>query len=448
MTTEPSEAAPTSPGRLLQPTTRARATAVRTFVLLALFATTGIVLLAGAALFSDDRILEQLAAAEQRGVLADSWSKTGTGVGMPTEIDCDAISYGTVSPKDASVFEEAVGVYRSAGCPGLREQIERYVSGAPTEVGEPYLRYWRGDSAFSATLVALVGVTGLRAFSQLLVLTSFSALGLFVANAAGWRSALMLLLPVVLTIPLETLSQSSPHAFSTAAGMFGAVAVAKTARAATAETLWFVSFSAGAVFAYLDVLTWVPGIWATVIVVTGLPTTSQGTNIRQLFRRMSIAGLGWSFGYGAMWATKWPIAGLVFGWNRVWNDVTGQIVHRVRGGGPRVSAEFGAALEKTIGIFLDRPFAWLLCLLCAGIAVRSIREWSRSIAIHRALLTAPILIIPLWFELLSQHSQGHPHFVYRSVSIGLGLAMMVITARVPEPHTRRDATSIRHHQDR
>jgi hypothetical protein len=132
-----------------------------------------------------------------------------------------------------------------------------------------------------------------------------------------------------------------------------------------------------------------------------------------------------------MWGAKWLIAGLVFGWSRAWSDVSGQIGKRTTGGGRRVSNEFGAATEKTVAVFLDRPFASILCALAVGVTAMACRSWSRNAIAQRTLLVAPVLIVPLWLEVLSQHSQMHPHFVYRSVSICLGLTMMVISAVFP-----------------
>ena len=66
-----------------------------------------------------------------------------------------------------------------------------------------------------------------------------------------------------------------------------------------------------------------------------------------------------------------------------------------------------------------------------------------GVAVHRAgvtptasrvgLLAAPALIVPLWYEVLSNHSQVHAFFTYRSVAaaVGIGVAACVVAARQP-----------------
>lgn len=418
---------------------RVRVTAIQTLILLGAAVLVGFLLLAAAALVPDDQILDRLVTAKQRGELTESWSKAGTGVAIPTEIDCGAISYGTVSPKESTPIEDAIGVYRSAGCAGLSNQIERYASGLPVQVGEPYFRYWRGDSAFAAPTVAALGVPGLRVVCQMLVLASFGLLGAFIAQTVGLRAAIALIVPVAATVPLETLAQSAPHALSTSAGLFGALAVGRVAaRDHHHRAVWLWSVGAGAAFVYLDVLTWVPGIWATVIVVTGISRMSESTNRHDLATTMTLAGVGWGFGYASMWAAKWAIASTVFGWTRVWNDVTRKVGERIGGTNPRVSEGLGNSIRRTIATFFDRPLAATVCAVAVVVIAISLRRMSRVELIGRAYLAAPVLIVPAWLEILSQHSQLHPHFVYRSISIGIGLVAMVATARFPsESHAPR-----------
>ncbi len=59
-----------------------------------------------------------------------------------------------------------------------------------------------------------------------------------------------------------------------------------------------------------------------------------------------------------------------------------------------------------------------------------------------ALLAAPALLVPAWYEVLSNHSQVHAFFTYRSVPAALGVlvAACLVAATRPRstsgtPHT-------------
>jgi hypothetical protein len=49
------------------------------------------------------------------------------------------------------------------------------------------------------------------------------------------------------------------------------------------------------------------------------------------------------------------------------------------------------------------------------------------------LLVSPVLITVLWFELLSNHTQLHPNFVYRSASAAIALWLAAIVMAIDAP---------------
>ena len=54
------------------------------------------------------------------------------------------------------------------------------------------------------------------------------------------------------------------------------------------------------------------------------------------------------------------------------------------------------------------------------------------------LLSAPVLLVPVWFELFSAHTQIHVHFAYRYVPLVLSVVLWAAVT-VADAHRARPA---------
>lgn len=411
-----------------------------TVLLLTGLAVGGFALLLAGSMVPDDWVLDELSGAFDDGVLGEKRPTSATGIAVPTEIDCTTLSYGSTSPAWVGLFKETAGAYTFTGCQALREQLERREAGLGFDPARKYMRYWHGSAVFAPAIVATGGVTGLRAVTQVVVLASFAVVGLFVSRTSGPKSAVAFLLPVFLTIPVETVSRSMPHGFSTSAALLGAVVVAsKAGRGASLSHLWYFAVAAGAVFVYFDPLTAVPGFCALCMVLAGLAKTARGASKSEALQVISTVGAGWGAGYAGMWIAKWCIACIFFGFDRVWNNVYGQINFRLDGEHKKVVQGFGQASKANLETFLSRPFATTILLVGLLVAAAMLRRSTIDQVLTRVVLGVPLSLIPFWLEVLSNHSQIHTHFAYRSIAVGVGLLALLVTAdlqhsnRVPKP---------------
>jgi peptidoglycan/LPS O-acetylase OafA/YrhL len=73
-------------------------------------------------------------------------------------------------------------------------------------------------------------------------------------------------------------------------------------------------------------------------------------------------------------------------------------------------------------------------LLAVGSLALAWRRYGAARLVVAAVLAAPALIAPAWMLVLSNHSQIHDVFVYRTVpvSIGIALGACLVAARVSD----------------
>jgi multisubunit Na+/H+ antiporter MnhF subunit len=145
---------------------------------------------------------------------------------------------------------------------------------------------------------------------------------------------------------------------------------------------------------------------------------------------------GWFLGYAGTWVTKWALA--------IWlsdnaageaANILNQVAFRLDGL-EAGSTMFRIPLAPTISMILKAFESVGTILVIPIIAAVLIHVRGNQQSFDRAYfyqLVSPISITFLWFELLSNHTQLHPNFVYRSAStaIALVLAAGIISSDAP-----------------
>lgn len=393
----------------------------------------------------DERVMREFVeAADQPGVLPGA-THDATGLLVTWGIDCQTLSFGSVAAPEISVLEEAAGGYMTARaqrenvCDQLVADAARHLNGQPLEPAYPYLRYWHGSGAFVPPILAVAGISGLRAITQAAVLAALALLAHVVRDIAGTRTAAALLLPIMVTVPLEALTRSVPHGAAATVGLVGASLIARAvARGAPVSRLWYLAITAGAAFVYVDVLTAVPAFPALAATLAGVAGAKQGLDDRDLLQVTSTTVLGWMSGYAGMWSMKWLFATMFFGAGTVWDQITRQIGFRLSGQHDRVVQGFGEATAANLRRFSDQPFSWAVIAVIAVLVLLTIRRTALPEISRLAIVASPMLIIPIWYESLSNHSQLHHWFTYRSISVAAGIVAMLTLVKFPR---REDLSS-------
>ena len=144
----------------------------------------------------------------------------------------------------------------------------------------------------------------------------------------------------------------------------------------------------------------------------------------------------WFAGYAGTWATKFALAIWLLAdhWHAA-KDILEQINFRIHG------VEAGShiylyPLVPTVSMLLKGLEAYGTPLVVVlALAVYCHQRDHRGSFDRRqfALLSSPILITVAWFEILSNHTQAHPNFVYRSASMAIGIAITaaLLASKVP-----------------
>ena len=236
-----------------------------------------------------DRIADHLVDAESADVLSytsDS-GPTPLGTEASTYTECTAFSLGLADVPGEDVVADALLGTAYTGCERLGAALDEYTENGELPSGYPYLRYWHGYSVLTRPGLGLVGVAGTRWLSFTFMAVAIGGMCAAVRRSFGIAPAALLVAPTLLTtdVVIGSLSVSTAIGTGTAwvAGWLSFVLVKDRPawrRAALVAAL------AGAITAYLDLMTTMPGSFA--LTVTG--ATLGALAVGGFHRRNAVSG--------------------------------------------------------------------------------------------------------------------------------------------------------------
>lgn len=385
----------------------------------------------------DGAVVRQLDQALDRGQFGQELVPDAFGGLHDGFTECVVLGFGLGAPPEPmGLVARAAWAPRIGSCEDGVEQVRALAAGEEVAAG-PYYRYWNGYAPLTRPTLALVGVTGLRVVAGIVL----AAAGLFAAIAVGRRLGTMATValagPLLLASNvLATPAGSLTHALSLAAAFVGTGLVAVGADRGGAAGAAVAAASGAALFVYVDLLTTPALPWAWAAFVAAAVPAVRGASPGRVARSGLAAGLAWPAAWALTWATRWLLAAAVHG-TEVLTSI-GQVSRfRVSGEAAGVQDAVGAALRANLGWWWDRHATARVVLALAVVAVLT----SLVVAARRdrggarvglaVLLAAPALVVPVWYELLSNHSQLHAFFTYRGVpaAVGVAVAACVVAAR-------------------
>ncbi len=382
-------------------------------------------------------IVRHLAQAVRTGDYGAPYAPDGVGGTADRFTECVVLGYGVSSADDPrSAWFRATGGPRLASCEDGAAQVEALAAGASVVPPATYFRYWSGYSVLTRPVLALTDVPGLRMVVTGLFALAALAAFLALARRAGRAAAFALLLPVAAsTNALAMPSTALSHGIALAGAAAGVALTALAARGGWRGAALGAG-GAAALFCYVDLLTVPPMSWALCAAAAGLVAHRRRGSLVATLRTVLAAGVAWPVAFGVTWVSRWVVAALVHG-PGVFSAI-GE-VSRFRLDGGDVSQEFGAGLVRNWSAWVDGSATALPVLVAAGalVAVHLV------LAVHRhgaagpaaaAVLAAPALVVPAWYCVLSNHSQIHAFFTYRSLPAAVGVvvaAAVVAAARAP-----------------
>lgn len=394
--------------------------------------------LTAAAALPDGPIVRHLAADVRQGTFGSDGSPDGVGGRGTAFTDCVAVGSGLGGPPRPA-FEEAVRAPRLDSCRKGAEQVLDLAAGRSVQSDE-YFRYWAGYTPLTRAVLSVARMDGLRMVTTAIFGASLVGLTLVLARTVGAGYAAALLGPLLVASNVLTVSQSFTHALSLAVIFAGTAAVAWAARRSEVA-LAVAAVVAAAVFNFVDLLT-TPAIpWAFAAAVAGAVVYQRTGALRATMRAVVLVGAVWPVVFAATWVTRWLLAAAVIGWGPVMENVTAKVDERIADHS-RVSASLGAGVALNVRTWLDTVVtaaptlvvALAVVVVAAVVVARRAQRFGPA-ALACAVLASPALAVVVWLTVLSNHSQIHDHFVYRTVPAALGVilgAAVLVASRPPE----------------
>lgn len=348
---------------------------------------------------------------------------------------------GPIDPLEAALQGRHLGTC-SVAVPGVRAIAQ----GEQPDETFTYNRYWNGHAVILRPLVAIGGVGLARAAVGLVFIGGIVAASIALSRRIGPWVAASLLGPLLastnlITQPVNGLS----HALSFGVMMFGVAWGVRIAREPLPAVIVGAAL-AGAALNFFDFLLNPPVAWALfAFAVAAARWKHRGGSAREVWLTAGAAALGWIVGYGATWMARWIITLIAFG-ETAWEEILGVIGNRLQGqyedlvipapGQPtlRNSLYWLTTIPAARWVALA-SFVIILVLLLVMIVKR---RWG-SLAVVVAL-ASPALLVVLWLELLSNHSQIHMFFVYRAIPAAVGVVLAAaVTVALADRGRRRAA---------
>lgn len=390
-------------------------------------------------------VVQHLAHDVSTHVYGPSYLSDGVGGQLDRFTECIAATQGVATRGTYTPLERAILSPRLASCDYSAPILPELAAAGGARPGErdhqlEYARYWNGYALISRPVIAVWGLAGARLVSFALLVAALVGLWTAVRRRRGAIAATALLAPLVLSTNLVTSPLAYSHALSLATALGLAAVVLRWGSAP--PRLLALTVLAGGLYAFIDFLTNPALAWslttAAAVLTAGAGRgagrgTGQGAGERVL---LFLAGAGgWAVGYAATWASKWLIVGLHSGFDAIEREISEVGGTRLDGTmGGRVDLRLGASTLANWRMWSTVPPARVVAiaavaLLAVGVVVAAIRAVRRGAdrgadrgsLVELALLVAAAALVPLWYEILKNHSEIHSFFTYRSLAGAAGI---------------------------
>ena len=414
----------------------------RLIVLLLCAPLLGLIGVVAADLVPNDPIADNLLDARDAGQIGPSdENMTPLGTSAARYTECTALSLGLGSRPGDNVLTNTMRSPAYTGCARLDAALDEYAETGTLRAGFPYLRYWHGYAIITRPALAVFGVTGTRWIAFVVSLVAVFGMCAAVKRSFGVVATLLLVGPALLTSDMVVSGLSASTAIGSACAWIGGwMAMLAVAVRPSWTTAALAAAVAGAISAYLDLMTTMPGALALTSVGATLGACVAGRPSLRIWRIAAAAVVGWIVGLAWMWGWKWVIAAAVLGIDTVDDSVRSQIEFRLSSGTSGVSdARFGG-LTANLEMWWDRPLTpWVVVAMAAALGVLAVVALAKRRRLDGRwglVLCALIALAPAvaWYVALNNHSQIHPLLVYRSLPIAFGGAIALLYLAVRQPN--------------
>lgn len=401
-----------------------------------------------AELVPDARVAHSLATAIRTGDLtAAEYGRSPSGRQVDHFTECITLTEGLGDPEGTTPFETAATSPDLGQCSkAVPKLIEFERTGGFAHLGT-YFRYWHGYAVITRPALATVGLGGARAISLFLVVAGLIGVWLMARTRFGPWVATAFTLPAILTADVLEVHASIPHAIAWAcafgSAMLAMALLGPNGRAPRISLGWCVAVGimCGSLVAYFDLMIAMAAnvcflLTLTVLFVQQRHGASSGWV--KAAGAVVASGSGWLIGLATTWVSKWLIAAAVLGADTVADNVKHQVGFRINGESQYAPGGFGSALRSNFSVWTDSRLVDLVLVITAvALVVWTVRAHQRGTfrPVTLLLYAAVSLSVPVWFELLSSHSQIHSWLTYRSLAASVSALIIGVIQATRPPAT-------------
>jgi len=315
--------------------------------------------------------------------------------------------------------------------------------GVATDERTDYSRYWQGYRAYLWPALEHLSLAGVRALNAALLVLAVLYFHRCLRLSVGATAAGVVLAALLCLTDLWRIWRFTPQELPMLLILAGSGAFARLYAARRAPLLAVALAAAfGAVFNFVDFLInppMMPMLLAFVVLAVDAPRRTYDSR-REVIDALWLPALvigAWMGAYLLTWAVKWLIAiQLSTDPGHTAVGILDQIRLRL----------YGAEADTKVWIIPLLPTVKMIiqCCLAVGIIpfgllvariVGTVRSAAATFDRRKFLvLSAPLLVSVAWFEALSNHTQTHSHFTYRSAAAAVGIvgaAALLSLARTP-----------------
>jgi hypothetical protein len=399
----------------------------RLLLLLLLAPLLGLIGVTAGEIVPDGRIGYHLLRAEKSGMLsAVERSPSPLGTTIDHFSECVALGIGLGDEPGQNIVSSALTSPTYSGCEPLMAALDGLEANDTLTPGTSYLRYWHGYGTVTRPAVGVLGVTGTRWLAFGLLAAVVVGMVAAVRRSLGRTAGALLLLPALLTTDMVIGGLTVQQAIGIATAWAGGwMAFAVTVRRPSWLAAALVAALAGALNAYVDLMTTIPGALALTAVGATAGALAAGPIAArdQAWRVTAAAVIGWTAGLVWMWSSKWVLATLAVGVDEVVDNVKSQIEFRISGEHEGTTGRRTGGLTDNLAEWWSRPLTpWVVVGLVAIFVIVVVRARVSRRPWVAAAACAAIVAVPVvgWYVVLNNHSQIHAWMVYRSLPLAAG----------------------------
>lgn len=385
-----------------------------------------------------------VAAISTRNLSAAEYGQSPSGRQVDHYTECIVVTEGLGDPVGSTPFETAATSPDLGRCSKAVPKLIEFQSTGGFGRAGTYFRYWHGYAVITRPALATVGLGGTRALSLFLVVAGLIGLWFMARERFGPWVASAFTLPAILTADVLEVHASIPQAIAWACA-FGSAVLAMALLAPRGRPprvspvrLLVVGIMCGSLVAYFDLMIAMAANLCFLLTLTLLLSQQQQGPTSKWLKSIGAvvaSGAGWLVGLATTWLSKWLIAAAFLGTDTVVENVKHQVGFRINGESQYAPGGFGSAARSNVAVWTDsRLVVLVLVATAAALGFWTLRAWRRRTLQPMTLLlyAAVSLSVPVWFELLSSHSQIHNWLTYRSLAASLSAVTIgVIQATRP-----------------